>query len=189
MQTILLQPGDPEGIFGGKNSGAEKAGGNLPGLSTIKDIISIVPEQCIELISFKQEMMQKMDEGSKTSGRPVLNAFICTKYTDMSSVKLYDLCLRYKALGEGKERPTSIFVFDHPNHQISRLIKYSLRNAHITNMNVQSGLDDFPTEQFSLNFTEVLWTWYTLDDKGKVTGQNTAGWSVTMNKPIVLFTD
>jgi type VI secretion system secreted protein Hcp len=45
-----------------------------------------------------------------------------------------------------------------------------------------------PTEQFKLNFTEVLWT-YTVQQADMITAGNVAaGWSIARNRPIGQFT-
>ncbi|MBV1776679.1 type VI secretion system tube protein Hcp [Burkholderiaceae bacterium DAT-1] len=68
----------------------------------------------IELVSLHQGMKQQMttdvSNSARTSGRPVITEFTCTKYVDKMSVKLFDLCLRANPLGVGAAAPTMIYV-------------------------------------------------------------------------------
>ena len=64
-----------------------------------------------------------------------------------------------------------------------------LRDAIISEIQFQSHPDDMPTEQFKLNFTEILWT-YTVQLPDLSSGGNLkAGWSLLRNRPIGDFTD
>ena len=46
---------------------------------------------------------------------------------------------------------------------------------------------DMPTEQFKLNFTEILWTYTVQTPDMQVKGNVTAGWSLTHNRSLTAF--
>jgi type VI secretion system secreted protein Hcp len=167
MDLILLRPGDPA-LFPGGESAAGSAGAD--------------PGQCIELVSLHQGMKQQVttdvSNSARTSGRPIISEFTCVKYVDKVSVKLYDYCLRAKPIGEGKERPTYIYVARNSGDKTATIMTIALRDAIVSEIQLQTHPNDMPTEQFKLNFTEILWTF----------GSQTSGWSLARNRPIGQFT-
>jgi type VI secretion system secreted protein Hcp len=169
MDLILLRPGDPA-LFPGRDGGS---------------VITTIPDagQCIELVSLHQGMKQQVttdvSNSARTSGRPIITEFTCVKYVDQVSVKLYDYCLRAKPLGEGKDRPTTLYIVRNSGDQATTIMTFALRDALISEIQFQSHPDDMPTEQFKLNFTEILWSYGS---------QAAAGWSLARNRPIAQFT-
>ena len=70
----------------------------------------------------------------------------------------------------------------------ANIMTLALRDAIISEIQFQSHPNDMPTEQFKLNFTEILWT-YTIQDVDMSTkGSIHKGWSVMHNRPIGSFT-
>lgn len=190
MDLILLEPGNGELVFGKTPDGG--SGGSLFDNSwrdggALQDL-----GPCIELVSLHQGMKQQMTTDvsnlARTSGRPVITEFTCVKYVDRSSVNLYDLCLRAKPLGTGAEQPTRLYIARHSGDRAASIITISLRDALISEIQLQTHADDMPTEQFKLSFTEILWSHSVQQADGKPATRHTTGWSLARNRPIGAFT-
>jgi len=187
MDLILLQPGDPT-IFGGPNNYAN--GGSLIDNIWRQDDLQL--GQCIELVSMHQGMKQQIttdvSNSARTSGRPIITEFTCVKYVDKTSVKFYDHCLRAQPLGVGNEA-TKLYVLRNSGDKTANIITISLRDAIISEIQLQTHPDDMPTEQFKLNFTEILWTYTVQLTSTQTAGNMSAGWSIARNRPIGQFTE
>ncbi|GAB4062667.1 type VI secretion system tube protein Hcp [Uliginosibacterium sediminicola] len=185
MDLILLQPGDSS-LLGTAPIAADSH------LTTDQAWRTQLPElgPCIELISLHQGMKQQMttdiSNSARSSGRPVVTEFTCVKYVDQSSVKLYDHCLRAQPLGQGAEQPSRIYICRNTGDAIATIMSFALRDAIISEIQLQSHPDDMPTEQFKLNFTEILWAYHTQSAREPGTSQH-AGWSLMRNRPITAF--
>lgn len=204
MDLILMQPGDPAAVGLGDNSW-EKGGSLIDGLAGDSDLpwnafseqydkdpLPFDGKNCIELVSVNQGMKQQVttdvSNSARTSGRPIITDFTCVKYVDKSSVKFNELCLRAKPLGVGKDQPTMIYILRNSGDRIANILTISLRDAIISETQFQSHPDDMPTEQFKLNFTEILWTYNVQKADTGNGGQFHSGWSVAHNRPIGQFT-
>lgn len=197
MDLVLLQPGDTSIV--GTNSW--KTGGSLiskepwgkTGLDDGLTSFGFNPEHCIELVSVHQGMKQQMttdvSNSARTSGRPIITEFTCVKYVDQSSVKLFDLCLRAKPLDMEKDKPTCLFILRNSGENMLNIMSMQLRLAMISEIQFQTNPDDMPTEQFKLNFTEVLWKYTVQLADTQPGGVIPAGWSIARNRPISKFTD
>ena len=103
MDLILLEPGNPELVFG------KTPDGGKAGIDAIwRDAAALQGMgQCIELVSLHQGMKQQVttdvSNSARNSGRPMITDFTCVKYVDQTSVKLYELCLRAQPLGSGAD--------------------------------------------------------------------------------------
>lgn len=197
MDLILLQPGD-DSVFGGtENSWAD--GGSLidkgPGGKDygLDDKVAEQFGQCIELVSVHQGMKQQVttdvSNSARTSGRPIITEFTCVKYVDKTSVKFYEYCLRALPLGKGKEKPTRIYILRNSGDKTANIITFALRDAIISEIQFQSHPDDMPTEQFKLNFTEILWDFTVQRADTERAGVMSSGWSLARNRVIGGFTD
>ncbi len=189
MDLILLQPGDSQ-VFSGANDweqGGSLIDGRFGGVDP-----SLKLGQYIELVSTHQGMKQQVttdvSNSARTSGRPIITEFTCVKYVDKTSVKLYDYCLRAQTLGEGKDKPSFIYILRSSGNKTANIITFALRDALISEIQFQSHPDDMPTEQFKLNFTEILWSYNVQQAEMKTLGKITAGWSLVHNRPITQFT-
>lgn len=193
MDVILLQPGD-ESVFPGPN-GLGKGCGPVDGLAGNSGWPESLPKigQCIELVSLHQGIRQQVSadvsDSARTSGRPVVSEFTCVKYVDQTSVRLYDLCLRAATIGSGPNNPSFLYVMRSSGDKIANIMTFALRDALISEIQFQSQPDDMPTEQFKLNFTEILWTFNEQTGDTKVPGNLVAGWSLARNRPIMQFTE
>jgi type VI secretion system secreted protein Hcp len=183
MDLILLQPGNADDIIGDDSST------QIDG-SWREDALKF--GKCMELVSIhhgmKQQITTDVSNRARTSGRPVITEFTCVKYVDQTSVKLYDYCLRAATLGSGADNPTRIYIARNSGENTANIITMSLRDAIISEIQFQSHPDDMPTEQFKINFTEILWTYTVQNVDMKPGGSIHAGWSVMHNRPIGNFT-
>jgi len=188
MDLILLEPGD-QSLFGSLGGPDWSQGQSLidPGWRPANI------GQCIELVSMHQGMKQQISTdvlaNTRTSGRPVVTEFTCVKYVDKTSVKLYEHCLSAKPIGIGAEQPTKLYVARNSGDKTANIITISLRDAIVSEIQLQSHPDDMPTEQFKLNFTEILWAYTIQNTDLAAAGTISAGWSLTRNRPITAFTD
>jgi type VI secretion system secreted protein Hcp len=178
MDLILLQPGNPD-IFCGESS-------TLIDDEWRQEILKF--GMCLELVSVHHGMMQwvttDVSNRARTSGRPIVTEFTCVKYVDKTSVKLYDFCLRAEPLGSA-DKTTKLYIARNHNDKTGNIITMELRDAIISEIQFQSHPDDMPTEQFKLNFTEIVWTYTQQEvDTAKAGGNVSAGWSLMHNRPI-----
>ncbi|SHE42986.1 type VI secretion system tube protein Hcp [Vibrio gazogenes] len=150
-------------------------------------------KKCIELVSVSQGIQQQVttdvSNNARTSGRPVITDFTCVKYTDVTSPKMFDYCLRAKLLDDPKkDPPTMIWVLRNSGDQLNIIMRFELRAALISETHFQSHPNDMPTEQFKLNFTEI--GWYHQVQGAAMTNAGTTGaaWSIGNNRPIAQIT-
>ena len=190
MDLILLQPGNLD-LF--SNAGSRDQDGG-PIAETWRNALPDLG-QCIELISLHQGMKQQIttdiSNSARTSGIPIVTELTLTKYVDRTSVKFYEYCLRAEPLGKGKDQPTKIFIARNAGDNTGNIITIALRDAIISEIQLQTHPDDMPTEQFKLNFTEILWTCSTLNLQKAGPGpasELVTGWSIARNRPIGQFT-
>lgn len=189
MDLILLQPGNQD-IFP-KDAAVPGANGSTMIDTPWRDEI-LKFGKCIELVSIAQGMKQQVTTDvsnlARTSGRPVITDFTCVKYMDTLSVKFYEYCLRAEPLGVGKDQPTKLYIARNSGDKTANILTFELRDAIISEIQFQSHPDDMPTEQFKLNFTEILWTYTVQGNDVRSHGNVLAGWSVARNRPIGQFT-
>jgi type VI secretion system secreted protein Hcp len=166
MDLILLQPGDPDIVYLPANPRidglpAAVVGGFDPGL-------------CVQLTAFGQDL-----KAPTSATAPPAVAFTVVKPVDALSVKLYEFCLRARPLGAGHERPSYL-------HRVSNgllMFSIALRDAVITDIQLQGQADGSTTERLTLNPSEMLWTY-----RDQTGGPLHTGWSVLQNRPIASFT-
>jgi type VI secretion system secreted protein Hcp len=191
MDLILLEPGDAKAVFGAEKNDWSTGDSLIDSQWTDKDALAGLG-QCLELVSMHQGMKQQMttdvSNSARTSGRPVITEFTCVKYVDKTSVQLYDLCLRAQPLGAGKDQPTKLYIARNSGDQTANIMIIWLRDAMISEMQLQTHPDDMPTEQFKLNFTEILWFYTVQQADSAVLGKRASGWSLLRNRPITAFT-
>ena len=119
---------------------------------------------------------------------PLFNLSYSVGQIHKYSVKLYDYCLRAESIGKGAANPSLIYVLRNSGDKTCNIITFALRDAIVSEIQFQSHLDDMPTEQFKLNFTEILWTYSVQSADMQSKGNVAAGWSLTRNRPITQFT-
>jgi type VI secretion system secreted protein Hcp len=179
MDLILLHPGD-QSIFSDSDN-AEIANFRF-------DSGTGPTGFCIELVSLHQGMKQQVttdvSNQTRTSGRPAITEFTLVKYVDKTSVKLYDYCLRAAAIGAGADQPTKIFIVRNTSDKAANIIMITLKDAMVSEMQLQTHPDDMPTEQFKLSFSEILWTFTVQQNDMKRQDSFSSGWSLAKNMPI-----
>jgi len=186
MDMILFQPGDT-GFFGGvPRWDSAPAPIDAQWQNQIPN-----PETCISLLTIHHAMSQPpaadASNSARTSGTPAIKDINCSKYADPSSGRFYEYLLRARPLGQGKAQPSNLYVIRNSGNSNSSLLIISLRDALLGNMQLQSQADGNSTEQFSLNFTEVIWTHFSRSAGAE--NRFSHGWSLSRNRPIALFTD
>lgn len=188
MDLILLQPGNPD-IFG--TDAAPSVGNGLIDKLSTSGQIDI--GQCIELVSMQQGMKQQIttdvSNATRTSGRPIITEFTCVKYVDKLSVKFYEYCLRAEPLGKGAKQPTKLYIARNSGDKTVNIVTIELRDAIISEIQMQSHPDDMPTEQFKLSFTEILWHYTAQAADTTAAGKTSTGWSIARNRPIERFSE
>jgi len=182
MDAMFFQPGDPEMFAGLREAGGAPVQIDPQWRDLIPD-----PATCIPLRAIRQALSHAVttDAGNsaRTSGRPAIKDIGCSKPIDPMSVRFYEYLLRAKPLGQGKDQPTRLYVVRDSGGGNSSVLVISLRDALLSDVQFQTGVDGDNTETFSLNFTEVLWTYVTRQ------GRFSHGWSLARNRPIGQFTD
>jgi type VI secretion system secreted protein Hcp len=177
MDLILFQPGD--------QSIMNSDGSQIDNSSWVSDGPSGL---CIEIVSLHQGMKQQVttdvSNNARTSGRPIITEFTLVKYVDQTSVKLYEYCLGAKLLGTGAGAPSTIYIARESGGKTQNIIKVEMKDALISEIQLQTHPNDMPTEQFKLNFTEVIWTYTQQINDMATKGVKTAGWSLAKNIPI-----
>lgn len=88
----------------------------------------------------------------------------------------------------GKDPPSYIYIMRNSGDQLSNILTFMLRDALISEIQFQSHPDDMPTEQFKLNFTEIVWQHAIQMPDTKTSGHVSAGWSLMSNRAITEFT-
>jgi type VI secretion system secreted protein Hcp len=191
MDLILLVPGDTNAVFGTEKNDWGTGGSLIDDQWRDKDALNGIG-QCLELVSMHQGMKQQMttdvSNSARTSGRPIITEFTCVKYVDKTSVKLYDMALRAQPLGADKGQPTKLYIARNSGDQTANIMTIWLRDAMISEIQLQTHPDDMPTEQFKLNFTEILWFYTVQLADTKILGKRASGWSLARNRPITAFT-
>ncbi len=184
MDLILLQPGNADDIIGDYSSS--------PIDYQVRDLVERFGK-CIKLVSFHYDVKQPItvDVGNRTPppGRPAITEITCVKLFDQTSVKLYEYCLRAFPLDSGADKPTRIYIVRDSGESTANIITLSLRDAIISEIQLQPHPGDMLAEQFKINFTEILWTYNVARNTDTTPAGNAqTGWSVTHNRPIDSFT-
>ena len=184
MDLILLKPGDDTVLPSGNSW---EAGGSLIDDKWRQNPPIDIKDNHIELVSIhqglKQQMTTDVSNSARTSGRPVITEFTCVKYVDKSSVNFYDRCLRAKPLDKKGSPPTVIHIARNSGENTANIMTFWLRDAMISEIQLQSHPDDMPTEQFKLSFTEIIWEFTVQNTDTSVGGNVTSSWSIAHNRP------
>ena len=150
-----------------------------------------VPEGCIELKSVKFGMQQRRDTDvsnrSRTTGRPELQDITCVKRIDHTSTDLYRHCLSSRPLGP-EDAKTMLHILSGPdskNPSAARAVMtIELGNVLVTSIETQSQPKESPTEEFTLNFTDIKWVYKSSVDSEKGDKQDVFGWDMGRNRPM-----
>ena len=148
---------------------------------------------CIELVSMfygmKQQMTTDVSNAARTSGRPLMNDITAIKYLDQTSTNLYEACLTAKPIGEG-DNVSKIYLLrnaqvgDYNESSLDKIMTIELTNAVVSSVDSQSHPNDMPTEQFTLNFTDIKWINNVAGNHSKLAKSKQFGWSLAKNRPL-----
>lgn len=189
MDLILLQPGDASVASQSNLTLLQGAWPISKGASPINGPNPTNPY--FELTSLHQGMKQQITTDvsnmARTSGRPIITEFTCVKYVDAASVMLYDRCLRALPLGSGPDKPSTIYILRNSGEQLLNIMTFQLRDAIISEIQLQTHPEDMPTEQFKINFTEILWNYTVQANDTTTPGSIPGGWSIRQNRAITAF--
>jgi type VI secretion system secreted protein Hcp len=138
----------------------------------------------IEILSFSHTMSQPASAtansaGGATTGRCKHEDFVITKYVDLSSPKLYELCSSGKHISKvvvelmraSGGAPVKYMAIEMDQVVISQ-VSLAVANGN-----------EFPAESVSFNYGVIKWT-YTQQKRadGSKGGNVTGGWSLVENK-------
>ena len=90
--------------------------------------------------------------------------------------------------GQGIQQQLTTDVSNAARTQGRPVIAIALRDALISEIELQIHPNDMPTEQFKLRLTESLWTCSLQQADGQPAAEHTTGWSLARNRPIHTFT-
>jgi type VI secretion system secreted protein Hcp len=138
----------------------------------------------IEILSYSHTISQPASAtansaGGGTSGRCKHEDFVITKYVDLASPKLYELCCSGKHLSK--------VVIELMRASGGAPVKYMAIEMDQVVISKASpgavGSDDLPIESISFNYGIIKWT-YTQQKRtdGSKGGNVTGGWSLVENK-------
>jgi type VI secretion system secreted protein Hcp len=111
-----------------------------------------------------------------TNDTPAWNAFALAKPVDKASPLLFQHC------ASGRHVPKAIVevVRSSPNKQ--RYYRFVFEDVLITSYQTSGAADVLPTEQFSLNFSKVTWTYSEFDGADQFSGHHRAYWDLVRNE-------
>jgi len=139
-------------------------------------------ENWIEILSYSHGMQQDAtiasSGGMHTGGRVSHSDITLVKTLDGSTPNLQLACC------QGKSIPTVEIEFCRAGGDTRPVpfLKISLTDAVLTSVSAQAtGGSDFPTEEVTLTYKTVQWSYTKTDTKGNPTGDVVAGWDLIQN--------
>jgi len=136
----------------------------------------------IELLSFSHSICQPASAtatsaGGGTTARCQHGDYVITKYVDLASPKLYELCSSGKHI-----KDVTIEMMRASGDKRVKYMVVKMEQVVISQV-APSGGADFPTETISFNYGTIKWT-YTQQKRadGSQGGNTAAGWSLVENK-------
>ena len=134
----------------------------------------------IELLSFSHGVAQQItgdpSNTKRTSGKPNIQDFTVTKYSDLATCKLIDYCLQAKPISK-----LNIIVGQNDNGKVTKLFTYELDNALVSSYSVGGGGGGKPTETVTFNFSKIVWTYVQQKTEVSEGGNLPATWDATKN--------
>lgn len=136
----------------------------------------------IELLDYKHCIEQPKSAtassaGGGTTARCQHHDYTITKFIDLASPKLYELCSSGKHL-----KDVTIEMMRASGEKRVKYMVVKMEQVVISNV-MPSGGTDFPVENVSFNYGTIKWT-YTQQKRpdGSQGGNTTGGWSLAENK-------
>ena len=112
----------------------------------------------------------------RTAGRPQFSEMNFSKMTDQSTPALYTACTEGKKLGDA-----IIHIGRNENGTFMSLMKYTLANAMISNINTSGG-GGIPSDSFAVNYTKIQSEFTQQNSDSTKKGTASFGWDLTTNK-------
>jgi type VI secretion system secreted protein Hcp len=112
----------------------------------------------------------------RTAGRPQFSEMSFSKMTDQSTPALYTACVQGKKLGDA-----IIHIGRNEGGVFMSLMKYTLTNAMISNINTSGG-GGVPSDSFSVNFTKIASEFTQQNADSTKKGTASFGWDLSTNK-------
>jgi len=136
----------------------------------------------IELLSFNHSITQPASAtansaGGGTTARCQHQDYSVTKYVDLASPKLYEMCSSGKAI-----KSVTIEMMRASGDARVKYMVVAMEQVVISHV-APAGGGDFPTESISFNYGTIKWT-YTQQKRadGSKGGNTVGGWSLVENK-------
>lgn len=138
----------------------------------------------IEILSFSHGISQPASAtatsaGGGTSGRSKHEDFVITKYVDLASPKLYEMCSSGKHISK-----VTIELMRASGGSPVKYLAIEMDQVVISSVTASGNHgSDLPTESVSFNYGVIKWT-YTQQKRadGSKGGNVTGGWSLVENK-------
>jgi len=136
----------------------------------------------IELLSYNHSISQPASAtatsaGGGTTARCQHSDFSITKYIDLASPKLYEMCSSGKHI-----KSVNIEMMRASGDKRVKYMEVKMEQVVISHV-APAGGSDFPSEAVSFNYGTIKWT-YTQQKRtdGTAGGNTTGGWSLVDNK-------
>ena len=113
----------------------------------------------------------------RTAGRPQFSEMNFSKMTDQSTPSMYNACAKGDKLGAA-----TIHIGRNEGGIFMLLMKYTLTNAMISNINTSGG-GGVPSDSFSINFTKIQSEFTQQNADSSKKGTASFGWDLATNVP------
>jgi type VI secretion system secreted protein Hcp len=136
----------------------------------------------IELLSFNHAISQPASATANSAGGGTVarcqhSDYSITKYVDLASPKLYEMCSNGKHI-----KSVTIEMMRASGDKRVKYMEVKMEQVVISHV-APAGGSDFPSEAISFNYGTIKWT-YTQQKRadGSQGGNTTGGWSLVENK-------
>ena len=137
----------------------------------------------IEMLSFSHSISQsesvtENSAGGGTTGRVKHEDFVITKYLDLASPKLYEIC------SSGKHIPkVTVELMRASGGSRVKYMTIEMDQVVISKVALSGAVgDDHPTEAVSFHYGVIKWTYTQIQADGSTGGNVSGGWNVLENK-------
>jgi type VI secretion system secreted protein Hcp len=135
----------------------------------------------IELLSFSHGVAQQVtgdvSNTQRTSGRPMHQDMVVTKYVDKSSPTINQNCCEAKNLGE-----VVLTITRNDEGNVLEFLVYKMKDVIISSVSTGGGGGGKPTETLSLNYSAISWTVTVQKKEGGKEGEVVGKWNLATNK-------
>ncbi|HVB40932.1 MAG TPA: type VI secretion system tube protein Hcp [Terriglobales bacterium] len=135
----------------------------------------------IELLSYSHGVAQQItgDQSNqkRTSGKPNHQDFTVTKFMDLSTCSLIDVCNQATLIPSVK-----VTVAQTEAGKTVAVITYTMTNALVSSISVGGGGGGKPQETVTFNYTKIQWDYKQQLTNASDAGNKSAKWSLETNK-------